>query len=306
MPIIHPAVTSLQELAEMLAWPATEGPINRIQIERSATGGGAGYANIGSVTLVANTLPYTFYDVAGVATDWYRWYPSNAANTFPTSVNRNYTSEIQPSDPGAGLLCDLGDVKQELGILAATTTDDELILQKISEVSTAIMGETGRLFARSPSSGTTTLLFDVATSGRTLRVPKGIATATTLQVATSSQPESAGTYTTVTAAEWFLRPNAQDRDYGWPATSIVISDVSGSYFTAGYNTVKLTGALGWATVPADIRAIAIRASVANYMAKGSGAGGVAAAGPNGATWILRSISPADAERLAWYGVKVVG
>ena len=49
----------------------------------------------------------------------------------------------------------------------------------------------------------------MAETGRVLTVPKGIATATTLEVAAQSQPESGGTFTTVTAADWFLRPHSR-------------------------------------------------------------------------------------------------
>jgi len=306
MPIVHPSVPDEQTLADLLAWPAATGPINRIQLERSDTGGGAGYSNIGSVTLVAGTLVYTFYDEDGTTGDWYRWYPSNAANTFPTAPERDYSTEIQSSEAGAGLICSVGDVKQELGRTNPTdTADDELILDHIRQVTAEIHSITGRLFVRTPASGTDTFLFDVYNSGRLLRVPKGIAAATLLEVATQSQPESAGTYAVVPVAEWFLRPTEPDRDDGWPATSIVISNVSGSYFAAGYNTVRLTGALGFATVPYNIQGVGIRASAAATLAKGS-VGNAVPIGPNGGVMVLRNIAPADRETLMRYQVIQVG
>lgn len=297
MPILHPTVENPDEL---LAWPSTAGPVNRIQIERSTTGGGAGYANIGSVTVLAATRAYTYYDGDGLGSDWYRWYLSNAANTFPIAGQRGYSPEQQPGvDAGSGLLCDVADVKQALGIAATDTTEDENILERIGQVSTRIMGYTKRRFARSPASGTTTFLFE-APAGRILRVPQGIAEATQLEVATGSQPEVGGTYSIVTAADWFLRPLSGQRDYGWPATQIVISDLSASRIYAGYNAVRLTGALGWESVPPDIQGIAQRATIGGYLAKGSGQSGQAIVGPTGGMLVLRGISPEDQSTLDWY------
>ncbi len=304
MPIVHPSVPDLDTLAVLLAWPATEGPINRIQIERSSTGGGAGYSNIGSVTLASGTLEYTFYDVNGASSDWYRWYPSNAGNTFPTSGNREYSTEIQPSDPGAGLLCSLGDVKQRVGLKAADTASDELLLEIIGQVSTDIVGMTGRCFARNPSSGTTTFYEDVLVSGRTLWVPRGIASATALAVATSSQPSSGGTYTTVPTTEWVIRDPADRSDIG-TATRFVILDTSGYYFTAGINTVRWTGAEGWATVRPDIRGIATRAAVRYWQSRGSGI--IQALGSDDFAGRLLPGMPADdVKKLTWYGVVSFG
>lgn len=306
MPIVYPKVKNLDTLADLLAWPATEGPINRIQIERSSIGGGVGFANIGSVTLIADTLDYTFYDTTGVNSDWFRWYFSNAANSFPSSPSREYSPEVQPGDESAGLLCDVFDVKQEMGKSATDSSQDESIAQKIGEVSAAIMGYTGRRFARTPASGTTTYLFDIARHGRILRVPQGIAEMTTLEVAVSSQPETGGTYTTVPTTDWFLRPVVAERDFGWPATSVEISDLSSNRFYAGYNVARLTMALGFTAVPLDIRGMAIRASVSNVLAKGSGRTGEAFIGPNGAMMVLRDLSPTDMRRLDWYAHKPVG
>lgn len=299
MPIVYPEVESDSLLADLLAWPATEGPINRIQIERSATGGGSGYANIGSVTLTSGALRYTFYDVNGAASDWYRWYYSNAGNTFPASGNRQYSTEIQPSDEGSGLICTLGDVKQDLGSTA--TGDDEAILSKIRQVTAEIHGYTGRQFVRSPASGTTTYTFDIARYTRTLWVPKGIAACAQVEVAT----QTGGAYSVVTAADWFLDPPDIERDPGWPATRVVISDApTGSvpYFYPGKRTVRLTMAIGWATIPAEVQGIGIRATIAAFLSKDSGAGGAVGVGPSGSTFVLRHISPADRMTLDRYRV----
>ncbi len=275
-----------------------------IRLQTSATEGGAyvdvsGTGSTPSTAIVTGVRSYTGYDPNGIVSSWYR---SRFENAGATRLS-DWTDPFQVAPEGSGLICSLADVKQELGTTA--TTDDELILEHIRQVTSDIHSITGRLFLRNPASGTDTFLFDVATSSRSLRVPQGVAAASTLEVATGSQPESGGTYTTVTAAQWFLRPVEHQRDYGWPATEIVISDVSGSYFAQGYNTVRLIGALGFATVPANIGAIGIRAAAAATLAKGS-VGNAVALGPTGGVTILRNISPEDRQTLDWYSVKVAG
>ena len=101
----------------------------------------------------------------------------------------------------------------------------------------------------------------------------------------------------VPIGDWFLRPAIAQRDYGWPATRIELSQYAGSFFYAGYNTVRVTMAMGWATVPPDVQAIAQRAVIGSYTSKGSPTG---VTGPSGATIMLRNISPADRETLDRY------
>lgn len=302
---VHPTVPSLTDLADMLGMAGPEGPIIRIQIERSDTGGGAGYANVGTVTLVADTLTYTFSDVNGDVGDWYRWYFSNAGNTFPASANRVYSPEIQPGVSGAGLLCSLGDVKQRIGIKSSDDASDELLLEIIGQVSSDMLGMTGRCFARNPSSGTTTFYEDVECSGRELRLPEGIATATALEVATSSQPDTGGTYTVVPTTDWVLRERSTSSGYIGAATRFVILDTSGSVFTAGYNTVRWTGAKGFDPTPSWVRGIAIRASVRYWQSRGTGI--IQAQGSDDfAGRLLPGMPKDDHGKLVWASVVTFG
>jgi hypothetical protein len=303
VPILHPTVESPELLAQLTSWPGPEGPILRIQIERSATGAGAGYANIGAVTIAASDteLEYTFYDVNGTNSSWYRWYFSNAANTFPTSGERDYSPEIQPAVDGQDLLCSVGDVKQEVG--STSGADDEAILDKIQQVSVAIMGYTRRRFARKPASGTTLVLFDVSRESRTLWIPQGIAEISALEVAT----ETGGTFTTVPTTDWFADPPPNERLFGWPATRITLSDrpTGGIWaFYPGKRVVRAAMAEGWERVPADVRGIAVRASTRRHMAKGGGATPVM--GPAGTEFLLPDMSGADRKLIEWYRLRRVG
>jgi hypothetical protein len=274
------------------------GALMRLQWCATETGAFADVSGTGStptIAVVTLTRSYAAFDPDGTVSRWYRTRFENAAGTRLS----DWSDPFQPAPEGTGLICSLWDVKQALGITG--TTQDEDILEHIRRATSEIMRYTGRRFVRSPASGTTTYLFDVGGSARVLRIPAGIAEASTLEVATSTQPETGGTYTTVPAAEWWLRPVVAERDYGWPATRICISDVSGSLFWPGYNTVRVTMALGWETVPYDIAGIGERAAVSGYMSKGSG-GANAVVGPSGAMTLLRNISPADRATLDEYRV----
>lgn len=277
-----------------------------IRLQTAATEAGAysdvsGTGSTPTTTVVSGTRIYTGYDPNGTASTWYRTRFENAGGTRLS----DWSDPFQVAAEGTGLLVSLWDVKQALGRTGTTDSgDDELILEHCRRVTDEILGYTGRAFLRIPAAGTDTFLLDVESSGRTLWVAKGLAAVGQLEVATQSQPESGGTYTVVPAADWFLRPTEVDRDHGWPATRIVITDrPTGGIplFYAGYNTVRLTSsALGWPTPPSDVQGIAERAVVAAFISKGSGTGGTAVVGPAGGTTILRHLSPADRAKLDWY------
>ena len=292
----HLTVTVEEPDAILNAGQYGAGAVVRLQTATTEAGAYADVTGTGStptIPVVTLVRSYDGYDPAGTVSSWYR---TRFENVGATRLS-DWSTSFQVAEEGSGLICSLWDVKQDLGETAAT--NDELIIEKIRQVGAEIMNYTGRRFVRTPASGTTTFLFDITYGCRTLRIPQGIASATVLEVATSTQPESAGTYATVTAAEWWLRPIMAERDYGWPATQVVISDVSGSMFYPGYNTVRVTMALGWDKVPYDVQAIASRAVIGSYMSKGSPTGIV---GPSGATIMLRNISPADRETLDLYRV----
>ena len=274
------------------------GAIVRLQSGSASTGPFSDVSGTGStptIPVVTLIRSYDGYDPNGTVSTWYQTRFENAGATRLS----DWSTAFQVAPEGSGLICSLWDVKQELGN-TSVTTDDELILEKIRQVGAEINLVTGRLFTRTPASGTTTYLFDVPCFGNELRIPKGIAAATVLEVATQTQPESGGTYSTVTTAEWFLRPVIAEREFGWPATRIVISNLSGSRFYQGYNTARVTMALGWDAVPYDIQAIAQRAVVRSYLAKGSEGPDRAVIGPGGGMTVLRNLSPADRETLARY------
>lgn len=291
MPILHPTCDNPDEL---LAWPGPEGPINRIQIERSDTGGGAGYANIGTSTITAATRAYTFYDPNGDTGDWYRWYFSNAANTFPSSANRVYSIEQQPGpEAGAYQVCSLYDVKQRLGI--TSTDDDELLSEIISNISAELEDYCRTWLVPRPTVGTQTLTFDIARGGRStwLRLGKlvvPIRSMSAVNIATTSQPDTGGAYTAATLSQVVIRPRPLDGDPGYRL--VFIDNATGPVvqFYAGENTLQVTGAYGPPYVAAWANEAGIAAVTRRYIAKESATAAVAI-GPDGAVRLLSDLPP---------------
>lgn len=270
-----------------------------IRLHSSTTETGT-YASVGTAALVSGIRAYTIYDTAGTTTTWYR---SRYENSGATVVS-DWSTSFQVGESG---ICSLADVRQRLGITSATdTASDEELLEFIAEVTADITGYTGRRFVRSPLAGTSTFLFDVSESSRTLWVPQGIANLTTLEIATTSQPESGGTYTTATSTDYMLRPVTHERAAGWPATRIVFRDgATGpvTAFSAGHNTVRVTGALGWATVPADVAGIAQRAVVRRF--KNRGAATVNRGGDPSDVSVRWTFSLEEQRKLDWYRARGV-
>lgn len=270
------------------------GALIRLQSATTEAGAFSDVSGTGSTptTLVVTAdRQYDAYDPNGTVSTWYRTRFENAGGTRLS----DWSAAFQVSPVGSGLICQLADVKQALGN-QTSSDDDETLIEHIKRIGAAIMGYTGRRFVRSPANGTSTFLFDVDETCKVLRVPRGIAEISQVEVAT----QTGGAYSVVSTSEWFADPAATQRDFGWPATRVVISDLSGSWFYQGKRTVRLTMAEGWDPIPPDIEGIAERAVVSAFLSKGSAAGGVVTIGPTGGTLVLRHISPADRATLDWY------
>lgn len=174
----------------------------------------------------------------------------------------------------ADQLCTIAQAKARLSITDAT--DDSLFTELVNEVSAFIQGYTGRKLV--PDTGAT-YTFDTD-AGYVLRIPRGIRAVTSLGVATlAHQPDSGGTYTTVPASDYLIRPRVQDRREGWPAFEIRLSrgTLSGTVSRFGRidNGALITGDFGFAATPDDIQAVAIETVVAAYTVRKAPASGLA-------------------------------
>lgn len=268
----------------------------KLRLEHSVTGGGSGFTEVTTATIVSGTTIYVLDHPTGATGDWYRHRYSTTTPTLPEHYSA-YSAEYQGGvDAG---LCALADVRQRLGIGPTATADDELLLELIEQVTDEILSYTGRQFVPDPPTGTKTVYLDHAGDGRTLWLPRGVRSVTYLGVATTDQPaDGTGTYTEITAGV-YVDPPEHERSRGWPGTRVTLGSSANATFTAGKRTVKVTGAFGWAAVPPTIERIAIAAVVSRYMSKGA-EGPRAAIGPDGRMIILRDISPADMAVLDQY------
>lgn len=167
-------------------------------------------------------------------------------------------------------LCSLANVKLVIFPTGYTDTTDDAIIQSYIDGFTAEAQEyTARQFVGDTID--TDYYFDVVRQGRSLYLPNGAQSVTSVGYAKTSQPASGGTYTTITAANILLRPLVQDRRPGFPADSLMISDLDPtSYFYYGYNTVKVTMKAGFAAVPNDIERVAVAVVVRRWQARKGG------------------------------------
>lgn len=339
-----------------------------IRVERSTTGG-SGYAEIGTVALVGGQTIYTYYDQAGSTSSWYRTRYSNAGNT----VDSDYSAEFQASDTSSADYCSLGEVKARLGVPDTDTSDDEVLLDLIGQVSGWIESFTGRAIRPIPAisttlssaasigatsvsltsavniaagdallfgpvsgthehgivisvSGTTVTLqaglanayasstavsrvwlfdgFDALENGRMVPAPRGIVSGTSLEVAYFTN----GTFQTIPATDWFLRPTPYEREPGWPATELWMTDIPSSnnpspMFYRGFQTIRLAGSFGWPAIPVEIESVALNVTVAAYRARGSGGGDTFTLGSDGTRTFERLLGTQDFRTLLRYRVK---
>lgn len=305
--VVHITVENPDEIRNAGAYDTAA--LIRLQWSATETGSFADVSGTGStptITIVAATRSYTGYDPNGTVSLWYRTRYENAGATRLS----DWSPAFQVGDETAGLLCSLYDVQQELitGTISTDANRDELILEKIRQVSSEIEGYCGRWLAPRPTNpaSTATLNFDVGCYSRAFYLVNdfrvtGIRTLSTLAIATTSQPETGGTYTNATLADVLLRPRPVADG---PATSLVFSDRptgAVSWFYPGYNTVQVTGSFGPASVPADIQSVAIMAAVRRFAGKGSGAPTVSL-GPDGGVVLLTNFSPDMMKTLDRYRV----
>lgn len=176
----------------------------------------------------------------------------------------------------ADQLCTIAQVKARIFPAGVTdTADDTLLTELIEQISDYIEQYTGRKLVPVAS---TTYVFDT-TAGYVLRVPIGIRTISSLGVNNlTHQPDSGGSYTTVAAADYLLRPKVQDGPQGWPFTELQISrgTLAGTISAFGNiaNGATITGTFGFAATPPDIQSTTIDAVVAAFQARKDGASGV--------------------------------
>lgn len=119
------------------------------------------------------------------------------------------------------------------------------------------------------SAGTAARTYDGDGSDE-LFIRGGVQGITTLEIAS----ETGGTWTTLAATEYVLRPFSYERPTGWPGWRVRLTDKAVTYgvFTPGYGTVRITPSGGWdfAATPEMLKRIADIAGVRMFQARQSG------------------------------------
>lgn len=182
-------------------------------------------------------------------------------------------------------------IKTRLGI--TDTVDDDLITSYATAVNEWI--ETYAERQLGPTQGGTATFDgfnDVSDDGRTLYVPQGIRTVTSLTVA----PATGATGVAATAGDLVILPRSHNRTPDWPGWEIrIIDSPTGAvtYFPAGYGNIVLIGDFGWSAIPAKVAEIATTIAVRIWHARKSGQTDIVGSDETGAPVVTRYVSSED-------------
>jgi hypothetical protein len=254
-----------------------------VQLQSSATEAGV-FADVATAAIVTLIRAYTIYDAAGTATTWYR-------TRYETSAGVATSDWSAAFQVGAGGYCSLDDVKQRLE--RTTNETDELFAEYIDEATDYIRGYIGRDLID------TGLIYtfdgyDAVRGGRCLLIPRGVRSLSLVETAATT----GASFSTVAATDWFLRPNAQERTPGWPATELWLNDQSGQRFYRGFANVRLTGTFGFSPIPRRIEEVALNLVVRMYASRQAGGNDLIGSGGEGGMPIVSAfLSKRDRETL---------
>ena len=143
--------------------------------------------------------------------------------------------------------------------------------------------------------------------GRCLIDLHGIVYLTALEVATYTR----GPFSAIPSTDFFLRPTANHRDPGYPATELYMTNIPSPAnatpaFFPGYANVRMWGQVGWPAIPDGIVGVAERVVAALWQMKsGGGAYGIAP-GSDTAQQIPHLLSSDDWKTLQRYTIKTIG
>lgn len=129
---------------------------------------------------------------------------------------------------------------------------------------------------------------------RTLIYKDGVRSITTLEV----KPYTGGDWVTVPATDYFVRPSEHLRVPGWPGFEIQMTDIPSSgntypFFPSGYETIRLTAAVGWAEMPTELREVADVIAVRVWQARQFGQQDMGGTDDAGVVTFTRATSARD-------------
>jgi hypothetical protein len=143
--------------------------------------------------------------------------------------------------------------------------------------------------------------------GRVLIEQRGIVSLSALEIASFTR----GAFSLIPATDWFLRPVSQNRDPGYPATEIALTNIpsptnSIPAFFPGYGNVRMWGVMGWPAVPDDIAGVAERVVVALWQMRSGGGAYQVSPGSDNFEAIPHLLSLDDWRAIKSYRIKTIG
>lgn len=277
------------------------GAVIRLQTAADGAGPFADVSGTGStpaIALLAGVRIYTGYDPAGTSASWYR---SRFENSGATRVS-DWSAAFQVGSGGGGILA-LYDAKQRLEIEDDDTSQDENILEWIGQITAFMRGFTGRRLTPDPATEYIVDGHAAMRGGHLLRFNHGIRSLTEVAVA----GQTGDPFEVVPAGDYFLRPLEHDREAGWPATELWMTDnpsATNPYgiFPAGYANVRLTGAFSWAATPPELEGVAANLLTAVARLGGSSGGETVTVNLDGERTFSRALSFEDLRILKRYRI----
>jgi len=284
-----------------------------LRIESSTTQVG-GYAELGTVALVAGTYFYTYYHAGATPGLWYQTRYSNAGATVFTGYSTPW------ADGGQTTISSLANLRRMVNpdVVPGSTADlanDGQLLRIAQQVTDLIHTLTPQYFLRNPldPAGTTTLTFDgqwgnsnawggawggqgVGNRYSRLYIPQGVRSVTTLKIRLGG---TGSAQVLIPAANYVIRPSAQDRQYpNEPGHYIELVYPQGyTFFVMGSDVIEVVGTFGHDSVPLTVEAISDRTCLRAWRARGSGMGESIGGPETGGSYIKWAMSYEDAKML---------
>ena len=239
-------ILNIDNVADLMSTSAY-GTAAKAVVYRGTAEGDSAYAAAGTVSLVSGTNQYEWWDAVATSSSWFKYRVTDGGGTALSA----FSEEFQATALDA--YATLDDLVERLGL--PDETQYNLLSDILVNISGQFDAEAHRQFYRIPQvSGNTTRYYD-GDGSDAMFFPEGIVSLTSVELADST----GGAYTTIGTADWFLRPAYPSA--GWPYTSL---ELFGYTFGLGYRTVKLTGAFGFAEVPALIREAVLQLASRTY------------------------------------------
>lgn len=163
---------------------------------------------------------------------------------------------------------------------------------------TAVNGWMEMRMGRSVGSTTVTTMtfdgYDAVERGRCMIVPQGVQSLSLLEVGAFT----GDAFVTVPATDYFIAPNVQAREPGWPGFEVWMTDIPSAanslpVFLRGYQNVRMTGAFQWAATPPELIQVGEVAAVRAWQARQSGQSDSTGSNELGEPLVSRYISGED-------------